>query len=154
MDTVVCGCTIPADGAAWTVVQDHVNPNLLFVGTEYGLSFTVDGGQHWVRIKTGLPPVPIRDLEIQKRESDLAADSFGRGFSILNDYSLLRQISHGQSKRVCRFIRGNLGLIEPGAVGVAEKVGSWLGGKIGAGHVESPFPILQFVRRCIVTGKE
>ena len=84
---------LPMGDPAWTIVQDHVNPNLLFVGTEFGLSFTVDGGEHWIRIRNGMPPIPIRDLEIQKRESDLAAASFGRGFFILDDYSALRQIT-------------------------------------------------------------
>ncbi len=84
---------LPQRDPAWTIVQDHVNPNLLFVGTEYGLSVTVDAGQHWVALKTGLPPIPIRDLKIQKRESDLAAASFGRGFFILDDYAPLRQLS-------------------------------------------------------------
>jgi hypothetical protein len=74
-------------------VQDYLDPNLLFVGTEYGLSFTIDGGQHWLRFRTGMPPVPIRDLEIQKRESDLAAASFGHGFYVLDDYSALRQLT-------------------------------------------------------------
>lgn len=78
---------------AWTIVQDHVNPNLLFVGTEYGLNVTVDGGRNWVPLRGGLPPTPIRDLEIQKRESDLAAASFGRGFFILDDYAPLRQLT-------------------------------------------------------------
>jgi photosystem II stability/assembly factor-like uncharacterized protein len=78
---------------AWSVVEDQVNPNLLFLGTEFGLSFTIDGGTHWVRIKGGLPTIPIRDLEIQKRESDLAAASFGRGFFVLDDVAALRQIN-------------------------------------------------------------
>jgi hypothetical protein len=62
------------------------------VGTEFGLSFSADSGAHWVRFH-GMPPVPIRDLEIQKRESDLAAASFGRGFFIVDDYSALREIT-------------------------------------------------------------
>jgi hypothetical protein len=78
---------------AWTVVQDHIDPNLLFVGTEFGLSFTVDGGQHWIKFRNGMPPIPIRDLAIQRRETDLAAASFGRGFFILDDYSPLRQLT-------------------------------------------------------------
>ena len=84
---------LPNGDPAWSIVQDHVNPNLLFAGTEYGLSFTVDGGEHWIKIRNGMPPIPIRDLEIQKRESDLAAASFGRGFFILDDYSALRQLT-------------------------------------------------------------
>ena len=77
----------------WTIVQDYIDPNLLFVGTEFGLSFTIDGGRHWVKFRDGMPPVPIRDLAIQKRESDLAAASFGRGFFVLDDYSPLRQLT-------------------------------------------------------------
>jgi len=84
---------LPERDPAWTIVQDYVNPSLLFVGTEFGLSFTVDGGKHWVKIKGGMPAITIRDLEIQKRENDLAAASFGRGFFILDDYSALRQIT-------------------------------------------------------------
>jgi photosystem II stability/assembly factor-like uncharacterized protein len=84
---------LPDGDPAWTIVQDYLDPNLLFVGTEYGLSFTVDGGRHWIKIRNGMPTIPIRDLEIQKRESDLAAASFGRGFFILDDYSALRQIT-------------------------------------------------------------
>jgi len=74
-------------------VQDPVNRNLLFAGTEFGLSFTADGGQHWVRIKGGMPVTTIRDLEIQARESDLVAASFGRGFFVLDDYAALRGLT-------------------------------------------------------------
>jgi photosystem II stability/assembly factor-like uncharacterized protein len=83
---------LPQRDPAWTIVQDHVKPGLLFLGTEFGLSFTLDGGQHWVRLKGGMPTIPIRDLEIQKRESDLVAASFGRGFFVLDDYSPLRSL--------------------------------------------------------------
>jgi hypothetical protein len=84
---------LPGGDPAWTIVQDHINPNLLFLGTEFGLSFTVDGGAALDQIRNGMPPIPIRDLAIQKRESDLAAASFGRGFFILDDYSALRQLT-------------------------------------------------------------
>jgi photosystem II stability/assembly factor-like uncharacterized protein len=78
----------------WTIIQDHVNSNLLFLGTEYALWTTVDGGKHWVQLKTGLPTAQIRDLAVQKRESDLALGTFGRGFYILDDYSALREITN------------------------------------------------------------
>jgi hypothetical protein len=84
---------LPLHDPAWTIVQDHVNPNLLFAGTEFGLAFTIDGGSHWTALKSGLPVIPIRDLEIQRRESDLVAASFGRGFFVLDDYSALRQVT-------------------------------------------------------------
>jgi photosystem II stability/assembly factor-like uncharacterized protein len=84
---------LPQRDPVWTIVQDHVKPGLLFVGTEFGLSFTVDGGQHWTKLKGGMPVIAIRDLEIQKRESDLVAASFGRGFFVLDDYSPLRALT-------------------------------------------------------------
>ena len=83
---------LPSGDPAWSILQDPINPNLLFLGTEFGLWFTVDGGERWIRMRTGMPPIPIRDLAIQKRESDLVAASFGRGFFILDDYSALRQL--------------------------------------------------------------
>jgi len=84
---------LPDRDPAWSIVQDYINPRLLFVGTEFGLSFSIDGGAHWIKITNGMPTIPIRDLEIQRRENDLAAASFGRGFFILDDYSALRQIT-------------------------------------------------------------
>ena len=77
----------------WSIAEDHVNPNLLFVGTEFGLFFTVDGGRHWVQLRNGAPPIPFRELEIQRRENDLVAATFGRGFYVLDDYSALRGLT-------------------------------------------------------------
>ena len=57
------------------------------------MSFSVDGGAHWVRIKGGMPTINIRALEIQRRESDLVAASFGRGFFVLDDISALRHLT-------------------------------------------------------------
>ena len=78
----------------WTVAQDYVNSNLLFAGAEMALWTSVDGGKHWVQLKTGLPTAQIRDIAIQKRESDLAIGTFGRSFYILDDYSALREITN------------------------------------------------------------
>jgi hypothetical protein len=52
----------------------------------------VDGGRHWIPIKSGMPTINVRDLEIQKRESDLVAATFGRSFFVLDDFAPLRQI--------------------------------------------------------------
>ncbi|MEE8191559.1 MAG: hypothetical protein V3T74_02365 [Gemmatimonadales bacterium] len=84
---------LPERGSTYTIVQDHVNPDLLFVGTEFGIFFTVDGGENWIRLKGGIPTIAVRDLEIQRRENDLVAASFGRGFYILDDYTPLRELS-------------------------------------------------------------
>jgi photosystem II stability/assembly factor-like uncharacterized protein len=80
---------LPKSGAVYAVVQDHVDPNLLFAGTEFGAFFTVDGGKRWIRFQS-LPTVAVRDLAIQRRENDLALATFGRGFYILDDYTPLR----------------------------------------------------------------
>jgi photosystem II stability/assembly factor-like uncharacterized protein len=83
---------LPERHVVWRVVQDHVNPRLLFAGTEFGVFFTIDGGEKWVKLAGGSPTISFRDLVIQTRENDLVAATFGRGFWILDDYSPLRHI--------------------------------------------------------------
>jgi len=83
---------LPVNGPVWAIAEDHVNPNLLFAGTEFGLFFSVDGGQKWIQLKGGLPTIAVRDLNIQKRENDLVVGTFGRGIYILDNYSALRSI--------------------------------------------------------------
>ena len=80
---------LPERGTAHTIIEDHVDPNLLFVGTEFGVFFTNDGGASWHELKS-LPTIAVRDLEIQRREGDLVIGTFGRGIWILDDYSPLR----------------------------------------------------------------
>jgi photosystem II stability/assembly factor-like uncharacterized protein len=84
---------MPARQPIWAVAQDHVNGNLLFVGTEFALFFSPDGGQRWVQLRGGLPTAQIRDMDIQKRETDLVLGTFGRSFYVLDDYSALRGVS-------------------------------------------------------------
>ncbi len=84
---------LPENGTVHTIAQDFKNPNLLFAGTEFGIFFTIDGGKHWVRLKSGIPDIAVRDIAIQKREDDLVLATFGRGFYILDDYSPLREVS-------------------------------------------------------------
>lgn len=81
---------LPERGSAHTIAEDHVDPDLLFVGTEFGLFFTQDGGERWHRLKNNFPTISVRDLEIQRRENDLVVGTFGRGIYILDDYSALR----------------------------------------------------------------
>jgi len=84
---------LPDREIAWTIAQDHVDADLLFLGTEFGLYVTVNGGENWVRMKGGLPTIAVRDLDVQRRENDLALGTFGRGFFILDDYTPLRGIT-------------------------------------------------------------
>lgn len=82
---------LPDRHLVWRVVQDHVMPDLLFAGTEFGLFVTTDGGDHWNKLGGKVPTIPFRDLAIQRRENDLVGATFGRGFFILDDYSCLRE---------------------------------------------------------------
>lgn len=84
---------LPDRHLVWRMVQDHVNKDLLFVGTEFGIYFTIDGGDKWVQLTGDVPTISFRDLAIQRRENDLVGASFGRGFWILDDYSALRSIT-------------------------------------------------------------
>lgn len=84
---------LPNNTLIWRIVQDHVNPNLMFLATEYGIYATLNQGERWTKFSEGLPTISFRDLAIQKRENDLVAASFGRGFYILDDYSPLRTIT-------------------------------------------------------------
>jgi photosystem II stability/assembly factor-like uncharacterized protein len=84
---------LPDRHLVWRLVQDHVEPELLFLGTEFGVFFTVDGGEQWIELTGNVPSIPFRDLAIQTRENDLVGATFGRGFYILDDYSALRHVS-------------------------------------------------------------
>ena len=83
---------LPKNGPVLAIAEDHVNPNLLFIGTEFGLWFSIDGGQKWIQLKGGMPTIAVRDLNIHKRENDLIVGTFGRGIYILDDYTSLRLI--------------------------------------------------------------
>lgn len=84
--------SLPERGSVYTVAEDHVDRNLLFCGTEFGVFFSPDGGDNWVQLKSGLPTIAVRDIEIQRRENDLVLGTFGRGFYVLDDYTPLRNL--------------------------------------------------------------
>ena len=83
---------IPKRTLVWRMVQDPVKKNLLFAATEYGIYTSLNGGEAWQKLP-GTPTISFRDLTIQKRENDLVAASFGRGFYVLDDYSALRDFT-------------------------------------------------------------
>ena len=80
-------------GYAHVVREDLVNPKLLFVGTEFGLFLSIDGGAHWAQFKGSLPNVAVRDIAIQPRESDLMLATHGRGIYILDDLTSIRALT-------------------------------------------------------------
>ena len=84
---------LPARGSVNAIAEDHINPKLLFAGTEFGLFFSVEGGTRWHRLKNGLPTIAVKDIAIQRPMNDLVVGTFGRGFYILDDYSPLRAVT-------------------------------------------------------------
>ena len=84
---------LPENEVIHTIEQDPVNKDMLFVGTELGFYFTLDGGNHWIKLGSGLPDIAVRDIAIQEKENDLAIATFGRGFYILDNYAPLREIT-------------------------------------------------------------
>ena len=84
---------LPSETIVWVIKQDPVNANLLFIGTEYGIYFSTNAGENWIQLKSGVPTIPFRDLELHPRDNDLVGASFGRGFFVLDDYTPLRTLS-------------------------------------------------------------
>lgn len=87
------------NGYALTIMQDPVEPNLVFLGTENGLWLSIDEGATWSQFKNGFPSVSTMDLKIQERESALIVGTFGRAIWVLDDLLTLREIAANKLKR-------------------------------------------------------
>ena len=74
----------------WDLIEDPENENLLFLGTEFGLFFSVNRGGSWVELTGNTPTIPFRDMEIHEGLGDLVVATFGRGVYVLDDYTPLR----------------------------------------------------------------
>jgi hypothetical protein len=86
-------------GYALSVVQDPVEPRLVFLGTENGLWISGDEGQSWTQFKNGFPSVSTMDMVIQERESALVVGTFGRAIWVLDDLKSLREIVGGRLRK-------------------------------------------------------
>lgn len=85
---------LPESGGTIHVIREHPSDsNLLFVGAEFGAYFSLDGGQHWNKLTSGLPTVPVDDIQIQPRENDLILATHGRSIYILDDITPIEQLS-------------------------------------------------------------
>jgi photosystem II stability/assembly factor-like uncharacterized protein len=81
-------------GYAHVITEDTVDSNLLFLGTEFGLWISIDGGRQWAQYKgSGFPSVAVRDIVVHPRESDLVLATHGRGIWIIDDISSLRSLT-------------------------------------------------------------
>lgn len=87
-------------GYALSFIQDPVEPNLMFFGTEHGLYMSIDGAKTWSKFENGYPSVSTMDLVIQERESDLVIGTFGRGIWVLDDIRPLRVLAKNGQEAV------------------------------------------------------
>jgi photosystem II stability/assembly factor-like uncharacterized protein len=86
-------------GYALSIVQDPVDPDLLFLGTELGLWASLDGGKDWMRWTHGVPTVSVMDMVIHPREHDLVLGTHGRAFYVLDDIRPLRELTGEVQKK-------------------------------------------------------
>ncbi|MFT5193798.1 MAG: photosystem II stability/assembly factor-like uncharacterized protein [Cellvibrionaceae bacterium] len=84
---------LPHGEILWSIQQDHVNPDLLFVGAETGIYVSLNRGANWHKLNGGVPTIAFRDIKIHRRDNDLVGASFGRGFYVLDDYTPLRDLA-------------------------------------------------------------
>jgi hypothetical protein len=127
---------LPERGSVYTIAEDHVDKDLLFVGTEFGCYFTSNGGSNWLKLSSGLPTVAVRDIEIQRRENDLVLGTFGRGFYILDDYTPLRSIKKDDLNKEALIapVKDALMFIPRLPLGLRDK------GHLGSSYFSSPNP--------------
>jgi len=79
-------------GFARSIQEDYEDPDLLFLGTEFGLFVTLDGGLSWTPFRNNMPPVAVHFIDLQKESNDLVLGTHGRGVIIIDDISPLREI--------------------------------------------------------------
>lgn len=127
---------LPQRGSVYTIAEDHIDRDLLFVGTEFGVFFSNNGGQEWTQLKGGLPVAAVRDMEIQRRENDLVIATFGRGFYILDNYSVLRNFKKEtlNNDAVILPVKESLMFIERYPLGLRDK------GHLGSSYFNTPNP--------------
>ena len=87
---------LPANGNVNVIREDPKNKDLLFVGTEYGLYISIDGGREWRQFMSGLPTVRVDDMLIHPRDNDLIVGTHGRGIYILDDITALQQLTRSK----------------------------------------------------------
>ncbi len=84
--------SLPDGEVAYVIREDPRNPDLLFLGTEFGLLVSLDGGGQWTTFRNGLPTVAVHDMKIHPRDNDLVIGTHGRGIWIVDDITPLQQL--------------------------------------------------------------
>jgi photosystem II stability/assembly factor-like uncharacterized protein len=92
-------------GYVHVVKEDVAKPELLFVGTEFGLWISLDGGSSWAEFKGGdFPSVAVREMQVHPRDQDLVIATHGRGIWIVDDITPLRSLSSDLLARQAAFL--------------------------------------------------
>ncbi len=127
---------LPKHGSTFTVGEDHIDKNLLFVGTMFGVFTSTTADPYWVQLKSGVPTATVMDLDIQREEDDLVVSTYGRGVFILDDYSPLRSVKPELEKEEAAIfpIQDGLMFIEADPFGFPGL------GFQGASHYSAPNP--------------
>jgi photosystem II stability/assembly factor-like uncharacterized protein len=115
-------------GYAHVIKEDTVSPNLLFLGTEFGLWISVDGGEHWAQYEgSNFPAVAVRDIAVHARDSDLVLATHGRGIWIIDDISAYRALTPDLMAKEAALIPGRATQYIPAWGGWAEGDESFTG---------------------------
>ncbi|MEQ9468020.1 MAG: hypothetical protein RLN88_11450 [Ekhidna sp.] len=99
-------------GFARNIQEDYVNEDLLFLGTEFGLYITVDGGKNWNQFTNNMPPVAVHFVDLQKKTNDIVMGTHGRGVIIIDDISPLRGITQEVLAKDVHFFESEPAIIE------------------------------------------
>jgi photosystem II stability/assembly factor-like uncharacterized protein len=92
-------------GFVRNIQEDYVNPDLLFLGTEFGLYITLDGGKVWKKFTNNMPSVAVHFIDLQKTSNDLVMATHGRGVIIIDDISPLREMNEDVLKQAVYFFK-------------------------------------------------
>lgn len=95
--------TAEVTGFARNIQEDFVNPDLLFLGTEFGLYITLDGGKSWSKFTNNMPAVAVHFIDLHPKTNDLVMATHGRGVIIIDDISPLREISAATLSKTLHF---------------------------------------------------
>jgi hypothetical protein len=93
---------------ARNIQEDYVNPNVLFLGTEFGLYITIDGGKKWAKFTNNMPATAVHFIDLQKRTNDLVMGTHGRGVIIIDDISPLREINQDAMSKKLHFFNSEV----------------------------------------------
>ena len=137
-------------GFAHKIIQDHVNPNLLFAGTEMGLYCSIDGGAQWFRLKNGVPDMAlVRDMQIHKDKAVLIVGTHGRGIYIFDNITALRSMTPEMINQEIVFLKPKNIVLSTGKYGGGSPMSNgWM-----ADNPENIPPFQYYLKERLMSGK-